>query len=73
MIGKKEITFCVADPDFEENQTIYTKQLKYDEAHTKASNKKALSFWSKNIFPKLLQSVQIFEYIAQRFDCLLKL
>lgn len=59
MTGKKEGIFCMADPDFEKNQTIYIKKLKYDKAHTQALINKALSFWSKNIFPKLLQFVEI--------------
>ena len=38
-VKKKEI-FCVADPDLEENQIIYVKTLKYDEAHTQDQMKK---------------------------------
>lgn len=58
LTGKKEGIFCVADPNFEENKTIYIKKLKYDYAHTQALIKNSQVFWSKNIFPKLLKSVQ---------------
>lgn len=58
MTGKREGIFCVADPNFEENEQIYVKKLKYDDAHTQALINKCLVFWSKNIFPKLLKSVQ---------------
>ncbi|KAH0546654.1 hypothetical protein KQX54_013067 [Cotesia glomerata] len=58
MTGKKEGIFCVADRNFEENEQVYIKKLKYDDAHTHALIKNSLVFWSKNIFPKLLKSVQ---------------
>ncbi|KAJ0178237.1 hypothetical protein K1T71_006060 [Dendrolimus kikuchii] len=58
LTGKKEGIFCVANPHFEENETIYIKKLKYDDAHTQALIKNSQVFWSKNIFLKLLKSVQ---------------
>ncbi|CAG4934707.1 unnamed protein product [Colias eurytheme] len=59
LTGKSEGIFCVADPNFEENKTIYVRELKYDDTHTQSLLKKSQVFWSKNIFPKLLKSVQI--------------
>ncbi|XP_026481370.1 uncharacterized protein LOC113388183 [Ctenocephalides felis] len=58
MTGKRKGIFCVADENFEDNQKIYVSVLKYDDATTQDLIKKYIVFWSKNIYPKLFNSVQ---------------
>jgi len=50
--------FIVADPDFENTKQVTMKWIEYDQDFTKLLIDKSITFWKKNIFPKLIESVK---------------
>ncbi|XP_072403334.1 uncharacterized protein [Diabrotica undecimpunctata] len=57
MFAKKKCLFCVADPEFENNSNFNYTWVDYDENHLESLMTAAESFWTHNIFPRLLKSV----------------
>lgn len=55
--GVTKSLFCVANPAFETNEKVTVVELNYDAIYTQIVINKAIDFWKKNIFPKLLKSV----------------
>jgi hypothetical protein len=50
--------FCVADPGFETNKEVHIYHIDYDETYLNKLMKEATNFWTKFIFPKLLESAK---------------
>lgn len=50
--------FAIADPNFEKNKKIYIHNVKYDETYVNNIMNKCVSFWDKNIYPKLKESLR---------------
>lgn len=50
--------FAIADPDFEKNKKLYIHNVKYDENYVSNIMNKGVSFWDKNIYPKLKASLR---------------
>lgn len=49
--------FCVADVGFEQNRKVHLQWLELDLIYISSIIEKALTFWTSNIFPRLLKSV----------------
>jgi len=56
LTGRKKGLFCVASPNFEENNQVAIIPVTYSESFMKPLLEKAMIFWRKSIFPLLKET-----------------
>lgn len=54
MCNKKKGLFCIASPNFEENDSVEILEIEYNEIYINDLLRNANNFWKKSIFPKLI-------------------